>query len=321
MRFFPLLVLVMMSCSSETGVRVVKLGHGLDPTHPVHQSLLHLQESVAARSEGRMRIDIYPSQQLGGEREMLELLQLGSLGMVKVSSAVIEGFDPRFSVLSVPYLFRDEAHRFRVLEGPIGTELLTGLDRYWLRGLGFLDAGSRSFYTKERPVESPGDLGGLKIRTMESASQIRMVNELGGSATPISWGELYSALQQGIVDGAENNLPSFYSSRHFEVCRFLSLDEHTAIPDVLLISSHVWDGLTLEEQTWLEAAVAEAVQVQKRLWREASQEALRQVTEAGVTVLRPDKAPFRDRMVTVYDFYRENHPDVYDLIVRIQEAP
>lgn len=312
--------MLLASCTTQDDHTIIRLGHGLDPTHPIHQALVEMQRETANLSGGKLEIKIYPSAQLGGEREMLELLQLGSLGMVKVSSAVLEGFDPAFSVLSVPYLFSSEAHRFDVLEGEVGLELLHGLDRFWLRGLTFFDAGSRSFYTKERPVSHPDDLTGLKIRTMESASQIRMVNELGGSATPISWGELYSALQQGIVDGAENNLPSFYTSRHFEVCRYLTLDEHTAIPDVLLISLHVWEGLTAQEQEWISEAARRASDVQKVLWREATQTALDGVIAAGVEVVRPDKTPFRDRMDVIYERYRESDPQVFSLIGRIQEA-
>ena len=172
---------------------------------------------------------------------LLELLQIGSLGMTKVSSSVLEQFVPAFRVFGLPYLFRDDAHRFAVLEGPVGRQLLLAGEAVWLRGLTYYDAGTRSFYTTRRAIERPRDLSGLKIRTQESASAIRMINLLGGAATPISFGELYTALQQGIVDGAENNPPSYHTSRHYEVARFYSLDEHTAVPDVLLVSTVVWE--------------------------------------------------------------------------------
>ncbi len=276
-----------------------------------------MAERLAEKSAGRMRLDLYPSQQLGSERELLELLQLGSIGMTKVTAAVLEGFVPKYKALSAPYVFRDEGHRFRVLEGEIGRELLEEGRRYWLLGLAFYDAGSRSFYTKDHPIHTPDDLRGLRIRTLESATQIRMVNELGGSATPISWGELYTALQQGVVDGAENNPPSFQTSRHYEVCRYYSLDEHTGIPDVLLVSTIVWDRLSPEEQGWLAEAAAESAEVQKRLWREATEEALRIVQEAGVTVLRPDKTPFLEKAAPLLDAYRDE-PEVHELIERIR---
>lgn len=318
-RLVPLaiLVAVLTGCGGRGDVTVVRLAHGLDPSHPVHRAMEFLAGRVAEKSGGRMRVDLYPSQQLGSERELLELLQLGSIGMTKVTAAVLEGFVPRYKALSAPYVFRDEEHRFRVLEGEIGHELLEEGRRYWLLGLAFYDAGSRSFYTKDRPVETPDDLAGLKIRTLESATQIRMVNALGASATPISWGELYTALQQGVVDGAENNPPSFHTSRHYEVCRYYTLDEHTGIPDVLLVSTHLWDRLSPDEQRWLAEAAAESAVEQKRLWREATEEALRAVEAAGVTIIRPDKGPFLEKTGPLLESYRDE-PEVYELIRRIR---
>jgi len=206
-----------------------------------------------------------------------------------------------------------------VLEGPIGQKLLLEGEQFWLRGIAFYDAGSRSFYSKDAPIESPDDLAGLKIRTLESASQVAIVNQLGGSATPISWGELYTALQQGIVDGAENNPPSFYTSRHYEVCKYYSIDEHTSIPDVLLISTIVWKTLTPQEQEWLTEAARESVQFQKVLWREASDEALRLVQEAGVEVVYPDKTLFADKVEPLYEAYRDE-PEMFELIEAIRQT-
>jgi tripartite ATP-independent transporter DctP family solute receptor len=255
----------------------------------------------------------------GTERQALELLQIGSLGMTKVSAAVLENFAAPFKVLSLPYIFRDEAHQWAVLEGSIGREMLDMAARFRLRGLCFYDAGSRSFYTKDRPIVTPQDLAGLKIRTQESATATRMVTLLGGSATPIAWGELYTALQQGVVDGAENNPPSFYLSRHYEVARYYSLNEHTAVPDVLLVSTVVWDDLTEQERRWLEEAALESAQYQKVLWQEATDEALRMVEADGVEVIRPDKTPFADMLAPMSETYR-SEPAVYALIARIQAA-
>ena len=319
-RLLPLVVVLAalaVGCTAEQDVHVIKLGHGLDTNHPVHHAMVHMQERVDEKSSGTLRIDIYPSQQLGTERQLLELLQLGSLGMTKVAAAVLEGFAPKYKVLSLPYLFRDEAHRFAVFEGEIGRELLLSSEDYWLRGLAYYDAGSRSFYTKERPVRSPDDLAGLKIRTLESITQVQMVNALGGSATPISWGELYTALQQGVVDGAENNPPSFYTSRHYEVCKYYSLDEHTGIPDVLLMSTHAWDALSPEEQVWVSEAAWESAEYQKQLWKVATEEALAAVQAAGVEVIYPEKDAFRERSASVYASYMDQ-PAIADLIQRIQ---
>jgi tripartite ATP-independent transporter DctP family solute receptor len=252
-----LCAIVSVGCSGGFGSTVVKLAHGLDVTHPVHRAMVRMAELVAERSGARMRIDIYPSEQLGSERECVELIQIGSIGMTKVSASVAESFVPAFKVFSLPYVFASRDHLFEVLDGPIGHELLLQGEVSRIRGLCYFDAGSRSFYTRERPVHSPDDLEGLKIRTQESATAMRMVRALGGSATPIAWGELYTALQQGVVDGAENNPPSFHLSRHYEVCRYYSLDEHTSVPDVLLIGTATWDRLTTEEKEILQRAAPE----------------------------------------------------------------
>jgi tripartite ATP-independent transporter DctP family solute receptor len=306
------------SCRSDQKIEVIKLGHGLDPAHPVHLAMEYLAELVAEKSHGRMRIDVYPSEQLGSERECLELLQIGSLAMTKVSCSVIEGFVPEMSVLSIPYLFRDEAHRFRVLGGEIGRELLLAGERYWLRGLCYYDAGTRSFYTVDRPILKPEDLAGLKIRTQESPTSMRMVQALGGSATPIAWGELYSALQQGVVDGAENNPPSFHLSRHYEVCKFYSLDEHTGVPDVLVISTKIWADLSPEFQQLLQQAANESEIYQRKLWKEATDKALEEVQKAGVTIYHPDKTPFIRGVESIYDEYK-TQPRLFNLIQRIRE--
>ncbi len=298
---------------------MIKLGHGLDTSHPVHQAMVFMQQRLDSLSDGTLRIQIYPSQQLGTERQLLELLQLGSIGMTKVASAVLEGFADEYKVLSLPYLFRDEAHRHASLEGSAGRKILLSSEPYWLRGLAYYDAGSRSFYTTDQPIYSPSDLEGLKIRTLESATQVRMVNSLGGSATPIAWGEIYTSLQQGVVDGAENNPPSFYTSRHYEVSKYYSLDEHTGLPDVLLISTIIWDQLTPIQREWVQQSADESAEYQKILWKAATDEALEKVQEAGVQIIYPDKAPFAERVAHLYDEYLDM-PEIYALIEEIRST-
>ena len=295
----------------------IKLGHALDVSHPVHKAMVYMGERLTEKSDSTMRIDIYPSQQLGTERETLELLQIGSLGLTKVSSSVLEGFVPEFQVFGLPYLFRDEAHRFSVWDGEIGNYILGSSERFGLMGLTYYDAGTRSFYTKDRPVQTPDDLNGLKIRVQESPVATQMVAALGGSPTPIAWGELYSALQQGIVDGAENNPPSFFLSRHYEVCRYFTLDEHTAVPDVVLVSTVLWNDLTQEQRAWLREAAIESAEYQRGLWAASVEESLAALRAAGVEIVEPDKAPFSEKVAPMYDTYRGNAV-VYDLIQRIQ---
>jgi tripartite ATP-independent transporter DctP family solute receptor len=306
-------------CRPERPTRVLKLAHGLDVTHPVHIAMVHMADRLAQISGGRMRIEIYPNGQLGEERDLIEMLQIGSLAMTKVSASPLESFVPEMAVFSIPYVFRNEAHLWRVLDGKIGRDLLLAGEPFYLHGLCYYDAGPRSFYTTGRAVRTPQDLRGLKIRVQQSITSTRMVRTLGGSATPIDWGELYSALQQGVVDGAENNLPSFFLARHYEVSRYLTLDEHTWVPDVLLISTRVWDRLSDQERRWLEDAARSSVAVERRLWREASQHALDEVRAAGVTIIEPDKTAFRQAVQPMYDDYKGTR--IYDLLSAIERVP
>ena len=319
LKFCVCLLLLMgsYSCEQLAGTRIVRLGHGLDTGHSVHKAMVKMGKDLEKISGGKMVLKIYPSQQLGTERQCLELLQIGSLDMTKVSVGTLENFAPKMKVLGLPFLFRDRQHSFDVLDGPIGQRLLNDGEQYWLKGLGYYDAGSRSFYTKDRPVNSPDDLKGLKIRVMESVTAVNMVRALGGSPTPISWGELYTALQQGVVDGAENNPPSFYLSRHYEVCKFYTLDEHTVLPDVLLAGTHLWKRLSKEEQGWLKQAVDNSVGYQRKLWAESEEEALTEVRKAGVEIIRPDKTLFSEDVERIYEKYKDDQ-EMYQLIQDIR---
>lgn len=318
--YLSLLVLVLATgCQKMGNTKTIKLAHGLDVNHSVHKAMVEMGRDLEKISDGKLTLEIYPSQQLGTERECLELLQIGSLDMTKVSVGVLENFAPKMKVLGLPFLFRDRQHSFKVLDGPIGQKLLNDGERYWLKGLGYYDAGSRSFYTKERPINHPDDLKGQKIRVMESVTAMDMVRSLGGSPTPISWGELYTSLQQGVVDGAENNPPSFYLSRHYEVCKYYSLSEHTVLPDVLIAGTQLWDRLSEKEQAWLKQAVDRSVVYQRALWADAEAEALAEVEKAGVKIIKPDKAPFSKMVQGIYGQYRDNE-ELYNLIQEIQST-
>ena len=324
MTLFRIIILFILlttfnSCHQLNGITVLRLGHGLDVNHSVHKAMVRMSEELEELSSGQMNIKIYPSQQLGTERQCLELLQIGSLDMTKVSVGVLENFAPQMKVLGLPYMFRDRAHSFSVLDGPIGQKLLDEGEQYWLKGLGYYDAGSRSFYTKENPVNSPDDLKGLKIRVMESVTAMDMVRGLGGSPTPISWGELYTALQQGVVDGAENNPPSFYLSRHYEVCKYYSLDEHTVLPDVLLASTHMWSKLNTQEQAWLKEAAARSIKYQRKLWMTSENEAFEAITKAGVQIIRPDKTLFSEKIKDTFEKYQDDQT-ISELIQAIQNT-
>ncbi len=321
LKVFLLLVSLfnLISCDQLNSTKTIRLGHGLSTSHSVHKGMLFFGERLEEISGGRFKVQIYPSQQLGTERQCLELLQIGSLDMTKVSAGVLENFSPSIKVFGIPYMFKDKEHTFRVLDGPIGDELLAGTEKYWLKGLGYYDSGSRSFYTINKPIEKPNDLEGLKIRVMESQTAIDMVKSFGGSPTPISWGELYTALQQGVVDGAENNPPSFYLSRHYEVCKYYIIDEHTVLPDVVLMSTHLWNSLNEQEQVWVQKAMDLSVIEQRRLWLESEMESLEAVKAAGVEVSYPDKSKFSDMSRSVADQYAQD-PLIKSFIDKIKNT-
>ena len=264
-----------------------------------------------------MRVEVFPSEQLGNEKECIEALQLGYLAMTKTSSAPMEGFVSQMQVFGIPYLFRDAEHLWKVLGGPIGKKLLLAGESKRLRGLCYYDAGARSFYAKKE-INQPSDLAGMKIRVQNSIMSMKMVQAMGGSPTPIPWGELYTSLDQGVVDGAENNSPSFRTSRHYEVCKYYSLDEHTCLPDILVISTRVWRGLSSEQQRILQEAVDESVAYQRKIWAEAEEQDLKTVQAEGVKIIRPDKGPFRESVRPVWEEFKGT--EIGELIQQIQEV-
>lgn len=313
-----LVAICLASCQTQQSVTTLKLAHGLNTKHPVHLALEYMGERLHEISGGTMSVDIYPSGQLGSERELIELLQIGSLAMTKVSSSPLEGFVPAMKIFSLPYVFRDDAHFWAVLESDIGQELLQAGQSVRLRGLAYYDAGSRNFYTVDKPVNTPDDLTGLKIRVQLSPTAMAMVKALGGAPTPISWGELYTALQQGVVDGAENNPPSFVSSKHYEVAKYFTLDEHTRVPDIILMSDYVWQRLDAEQQKWLSQAMAESVVYQRKIWSEATDAALATAKESGVEIIYPDKTQFQSRVKAMHDALQGS--ELEPLLKRIQKV-
>jgi tripartite ATP-independent transporter DctP family solute receptor len=283
---------------------VLKLAHSLPPAAPGHVAMERFAELVATKSGGTVEVQIFPSGQLGSETETLEQLQRGAIALVKTSTAALEGFVPAMAVFGVPYVFRSEDHFWRVLEGPLGEELLAAGEAADIHGLCYYDAGARSFYTVPRGVNAPADLAGLKIRTQRSATSMEMIATLGGSAAAIPFGELYTALQQGMVDGAENNPPSVYDSRHWEVAKHYALDEHTRVPDMLVCSQPIWRRLS------------ESVPFQRQLWEEYVAECLTKLEAEGVAITRPDQAAFQTAVEPMYEALQET--PLGPLVERVQ---
>lgn len=300
------------SKSEADDTKTLILAHAMHVTHPVTLGMDYMAERLEEISGGKMVMNVYPAGQLGDERSLLELVQIGAVAVTKVSGASLENIVPDIRVLSLPYLFEDDAHYRRVINGEIGKALLDSGIPYKLKGLAYYDAGFRSFYTAGKPLHTPGDMRGMKFRVQPSVMAIGLIRQLGGSPTPISYGELYTAFQGGIVDGAENNPPSYYSSRHYEVTDYYIINEHTAVPDILIISTTVWESLTSRQQQWLRQAVEESVAYQHELWTASELESMQVVADAGVEVIYPDKEPFRQQVEPIYDRFRQKYPNLYD---------
>ncbi len=295
----------------------LKLGHALDINHPVHKAMEFWADTLKKATDGRIIIKIYPGGQLGGEKELIEQLQMGTLDITKVSSAGLEAFVPQMKVLGMPYLFKSKEHKWTVLNSPVGKELLAaGLDR-GLVGIGYYEAGERSFYTKHGFIKTPADLKNLKIRVIKSPMAINLLKTLGASPTPISWGELYTALQQGTVDGAENNPPSFVSARHYEVCKYYSLDKHTSPMDVVLAGRKAWDKLSEADKAIMIKTFDISVEYQKKLWAEVVKENFALLDSVGVKVIVPDQAPFLKAVQPMYEEYAKDEV-IGPLLLKIQ---
>jgi tripartite ATP-independent transporter DctP family solute receptor len=257
---------------------------------------------VEEKTDGRIKVEVYSGGQLGDEKSVIEQVQLGTIDFARVSASPLAEFSKNLGVLSMPYIFRDADHMWNVLNGEIGEELLVGMEESNMRGLVFYDSGSRNFYNSKHPVEKPEDLKGLKIRVQQSALVVDMVESLGASATPMAYEEVYSALQTGVIDGAENNYPSYYSVNHYEVAKYFTLDGHSRVPEILMISKKVWGELSAEDQKALKEAAMESQKVQIDSWAALVEEAKEKVEAAGNEVTEiTDTAPWREAVQPVYD--------------------
>lgn len=295
---------------------VLKLGHSLDVSHPVHISMVKMKEYLESYSDSSMTIEINAGGVLGNETQMIEQVRDNSLGMCKTGMASMNSFIPAMGVFNLPYIFNNSNHYWSVLDGKIGQEMLLLGVSLNLRGLCYYDAGSRNFYTKQKPILTPNDLNSIKIRVQNNQIAKDMISLMGASPETIAWGELYTALQQGVVDGAENNIPSYYSSKHYEVCKYFSKNEHTMVPDLLLISQKTWDSLTQVQQKWLQKAANKSSIYQRKLWKEKTESVLQELIKNGVEIYNPEIAPFRELVTPLYDLVKGS--DAGDYLIRIK---
>jgi len=269
-------------------------------------------------TDGKISIDVAHSAQLGEEADTIEQTRFGAIDLNRVSLGPFNGLVPETRIPSLPYIFRSEEHMHHVMDGPIGDEILAAFEPYDLIGLAFYDGGSRSFYNSQHPVKSLDDLKGLKFRVMQSDIFVDMVTALGADAVPLPYGEVYSAIQTGVIDGAENNPPSYDTAGHFEVAKYYTLDQHLIVPEVLVMSKKSWDKLSADEQDAVRRAAKASVGYERGAWDAKVIQSSDKVAGAGSEIITEiDKQPFIDAMKPVYDKYVDS-PELKDLVARIQ---
>ncbi|MCZ8080457.1 MAG: TRAP transporter substrate-binding protein [Rhodobacteraceae bacterium] len=286
--------------------------------YPTVAAVQKLGEMVKERSNGRICIDVFHSAQLGEEKDTIEQTKFGVIDMNRVSMGPFNNIIEETKVVSLPFIFRGTDHMHRVMDGPIGEEILAAFEPHGFIGLAYYDGGSRSFYNSKKPIDSIDDLSGMKVRVMQSDVFVDMMSALGANATPMPFGEVYSAIQTGVIDGAENNWPSFESSGHFEVAGYYTLNEHLIVPEVLVMSKVSWDKLTPEDQALIRQAAKDSVPINRELWAAREKVSEEKVRAAGVEIIdNIDKTPFIEAMVPVYEKHA-NTPKLQDLVTRIQ---
>ena len=286
--------------------------------YPTVEGVKSMAAEVKERTDGRICIEVFPSSQLGEEKDTIEQTQFGVIDMVRASFGSFNDIVPVTQLMSLPYLFRSVEHSHAVLDGPIGTEIGSAFEERDLVALAYYDGGARSFYNSQKPITSIEDLAGMKFRVMQNDVFVDMMDALGANATPMPYGEVYSSIQTGVIDGAENNFPSYDSSGHAEVAKYFTLDQHLIVPELIAMSKASWDKLTPEDQAILREAAVNSSKLQRQLWADQEKASLEKVTAAGSEVITEiDKTPFMEAMVPVYEKYVTT-PEAKDLVERIQ---
>ncbi|RYH03495.1 TRAP transporter substrate-binding protein [Salipiger sp. IMCC34102] len=286
--------------------------------YPTVAAVEHMGEMLTERSDGRICVEMFHSAQLGEEKDTIEQTQLGVIDLNRVSLGPFNNIIEATKVFTLPYIFRSTEHMHQIVDGEIGQEILDEFENHQLVGLTYYDSGSRSFYNSQKPIESIDDIAGMKFRVMQSDVFVDMVDALGGNATPLPYGEVYSSIQTGVIDGAENNWPSFDSSGHYEVAPYYTLDQHLIVPEVLVMSQQSWNNLSEEDQQLIREAARESTPYMRELWTAREQESEEAIRAAGVEIVTDiDKQPFIDAMGPVYEKHVTTE-ELQSLVDRIQ---
>ncbi|WP_018924018.1 TRAP transporter substrate-binding protein [Salsuginibacillus kocurii] len=319
------IVALITACAQEANVamntsegssdqKTISMAHIHGEADTVYGSIELLNEGIEEKTDGQIKVENYGESVLGDERELLELMQNGVVDMVKVSGAVMENFSHEFSAFSLPYVFEDEDHFFEVMDSDYVDELYAGLEDVGMRGITYYDAGARSFYTVDTPIKHPDDINGLKIRSMNSATQIGTMEALGASPTPLPAPEVYTGMQQGMIDGAESNPAPMTEANHGEVAKHYSFNEHTRVPDFVVMSADTWDNLSAEEQDIVMEAAQESTEAHNEAWSEEMEANVEQAKEElNVEFHYPELEPFREEVEPLIEEYRED-PEVAEIL-------
>ena len=289
--------------------------------YPTVEAVVRMGKKLEAATSGRISIQMYPSMQLGGEKEMIEQAQVGALQIARISVGPMGPIVPELNVFNLPFMFRDGAHMEKVIDGDIGTEMLKKLSDHptaGLIGLCWMNAGTRNVYNSKKPITSVEDLKGLKIRMMGNPVFVDTMNSLGGNGVAMGFDQLINAMQTGVVDGAENNEPSYESGQHFRYAKFYSKTGHLIIPEILVFSKRSWEGLSKDDQAAISKAAKEAQQEQRALWYERENDSIKKLKDAGAQINDvADRKPFQAAVKPVWDKYGAQHTA---LIQRIQDV-
>jgi tripartite ATP-independent transporter DctP family solute receptor len=284
--------------------------------YPTVQAVRHMGEELSKATGGKHSIKVFSKSALGNEKDTIEQTKLGAIAMTRVNVAPMNNICPATMVPTMPFLFRSTEHMRKVLDGAIGEEILKDCEAQGFVGLAFYDSGARSIYTVKKPIKTLADAKGLKVRVQQSDLWVSLLEAMGANATPMPYGEVYTALKTGLVDAAENNYPSYESSRHFEVAKYYNKTEHSMAPEILLFSKKVWDTLPAEEQKQIRAAAKESVTYMRKLWDEREVKSLAIVKAGGAEIVDVDKASFQNAMKPVYDKFLKD-PKLQDMVKRI----
>lgn len=289
------------------------------PDYPVSLGMDAFTAEIAEKSDGRLTAKTYHSGVLGNQPDAIEQMRLGSIDFAVFNLGPMGQVVPATNVVNLPFIFKNLDHMHRVLDGPVGQQLSDAMAEKGLVALAWYDSGSRSFYNSKKPIATPEDVKGMKVRVMNNDLFVDMVSAMGGNATPMAFSEVYSSIKTGVVDGAENNWPSYDSTGHYEVAGYYSDTQHLIIPECLCVSTALWEGLSDEDKELVRTAARDSAGLQRRLWAERAQASRDKVLAAGVKYNEiADKAPFQAAMKPVYDKFVAANPELEDLVGAIQ---